>query len=221
MGRADPARRGDQVDGGAESGISLQPGGHGAWQTYMPFFWQAGGEIVDADNNFTLDSEACVESMTFYDSFFENGLARRRSPTFPSRRQFADGTVGAFISGPWMVGIVTDAGADPETWTVAHQPTETTGTSFVGGSNLAVLEQADNKDAAWAFVEYLSRPEIQVTWYETVSDLPAVQAAWEDRALAGDECSRRSANSSTTPRRRRRSRRGKRSPRRSTARSNR
>ena len=63
------------VDGGAEFGISLQPGGIGAWQTFMPFFWQAGGEIVDEDINFTLDSEACVEAMTFYDSFFEEGLA--------------------------------------------------------------------------------------------------------------------------------------------------
>ena len=28
---------------------------------------------------------------------------------------------------------------------------------------------------------------MQVTWYETVSDLPSVQAAWDDEALAGDE----------------------------------
>ena len=175
------------VDGGAEYGISLQPGGTGAWQTFMPFFWQAGGEIVDADNNFTLDSEACVEAMTFYDSFFEEGLAQPTVSDVPVEAQFADGTVGSFISGPWMIGIVTDAGADPETWAVAHQPTAVSGTSFVGGSNLAVFEQSDNQEAAWAFVEYLSRPEVQITWYETVSDLPSVQSAWDDEALAGDE----------------------------------
>ena len=152
----------------------------------MPFFWQAGGEIVDADNNFTLDGEACVSSLTFYDSFFENGLAQPSVSDVPVEGQFADGNVGAFISGPWMINIITDAGADPETWTLAHQPTETAGTSFVGGSNIAVLEQADNKDAAWAFIEFLSRPEVQVTWYQTVSDLPAVQSAWDDPALADD-----------------------------------
>ena len=175
------------ADGGAEWGISLQPGGTGAWQTFMPFFWQAGGEIVDEENNFTLDSEACVEAMAFYDSFFEAGLAQPTVSDLPVEAQFADGNVGAFISGPWMIGIVTDAGADPETWTVAHQPTNVAGTSFVGGSNLGVFEQSDNQAAAWAFVEYLSRPEVQVTWYETVSDLPSVQAAWDDEALAGDE----------------------------------
>lgn len=175
------------VDGGAEYGISLQPGGIGSWQTFMPFFWQAGGEIVDAENNFTLDSDACVAALTFYDSFFEAGLAQDTVSDVPVEGQFTDGSVGAFISGPWMIGVVTDAGADPETWTVAHQPTQETGTSFVGGGNLAVFEQSDNKPAAWAFVEYLSRPEVQVKWYETVNDLPAVQAAWDDEALAGDE----------------------------------
>ena len=175
------------VDGGAEFGISLQPGGIGAWQTFMPFFWQAGGEIVDEDINFTLDSEACVEAMTFYDSFFEEGLAQPTVSDVPVEAQFADGTVGSFISGPWMIGIVTDAGADPETWAVAHQPTAVSGTSFVGGSNLAVFEQSDNQEAAWAFIEYLSRPEVQIAWYETVSDLPSVQSAWDDEALAGDE----------------------------------
>jgi multiple sugar transport system substrate-binding protein len=86
-----------------------------------------------------------------------------------------------------MVGIVTEAGADPETWTVAHQPTEEAGTSFVGGSNLGVLADSENKEASWAFIEYLSQPDVQVTWYETISDLPAVQAAWDDEAMSGDE----------------------------------
>ena len=105
----------------------------------------------------------------------------------PVEAGFANGDARAFISGPWMIGVVTDAGADPATWTVAHQPTEAAGTSFVGGGNLAVFEQSDNKEAAWAFVEYLSRPEVQVKWYETVKDLPSVQSAWDDPALADDE----------------------------------
>ena len=173
---------------GAEYGINLQPGGIGAWQTFMPFFWQAGGEIMDADGAaFTLDGEPCVAALTYYDSYFEDGLTAPAPGDLPLEGQFANGDVGSFISGPWMVGIVTDAGADPETWTVAHQPTEEAGTSFVGGSNLGVMSDSDNKEAAWAFVEYLSQPDVQVTWYETINDLPSVQSAWDDEALSGDE----------------------------------
>ena len=86
-----------------------------------------------------------------------------------------------------MIGIVNDAGADPATWTVAHQPTEEAGTSFVGGGNISVFSDSDNKAAGWAFVDYLSQPEVQVKWFQTINDLPSVQAAWDDPALADDE----------------------------------
>jgi multiple sugar transport system substrate-binding protein len=175
------------VDSGAEYGLALQPGGTGAWQTFMPFFWQAGGDIIDDSGAFTLDSEACVSALTYYDSYFEEGLAPTTALDPPLEVQFAGGDVGGFISGPWMIGVVTDAGADAATWTVAHQPTEEAGTSFVGGGNVAVFSDSDNQATAWAFVEYLSRPEVQVTWFETISDLPSVQAAWDDPALADDE----------------------------------
>jgi multiple sugar transport system substrate-binding protein len=194
-GVGDPPGTWDELKGlaqgmqeaGARWGISLQPGGTGSWQTFMPFFWQAGGEIMDADGNFTLDSEACVEALTYYDSFFEEGLAQPSEADVPVEGQFASGDVGAFVSGPWMISIVEEAGADPEAYRVARQPSEAAGTSFVGGSNLAVTADSNNKDAAWAFIEYLSRPDVQVTWFETVNALPSVQAAWDDEGLSGDE----------------------------------
>jgi len=176
-----------QQEAGAKYGISLQPGGTGAWQTFMPFFWQAGGEIVDEELSFTLDSDACTKALEYYDSFFEDGLAQPSVSDVPVEGQFASGDVGAFISGPWMIGVVTDAGADPATFTVAQQPTEESGTSFVGGGYMAVFEQSDNKPAAWAFVEYLTRPEVQVKWFETVNALPSVESSWENPALADDE----------------------------------
>jgi multiple sugar transport system substrate-binding protein len=175
-------------ESGAKWGISLQPGGTGSWQTFMPFFWQAGGEILDESGNFSLDSDACVQALTYYDSFFEEGLSPTAAGDNPLEGDFVAGNIGAFISGPWMIGIVNDVpDSDPSKWTVAHQPSEQAGTSFVGGSDLSVLADSDNKTAAWAFVEYLSQPEVQVKWYDTISDLPAVQSAWDDESLAGDE----------------------------------
>lgn len=174
-------------ESGAAFGISLQPGGTGAWQTYLPFFWQAGGEVQGEDGTFTLGGEACVDALTFYDSFFEEGLTPPAAEDVPVEGRFANGEIGSFISGPWMVNIVEDAGTDPAAYAVAHQPTEAAGTSFVGGANMAVLADADNKEAGWAFIEYLSRPDVQATWYETVSALPSVQAAWDEEALTGDE----------------------------------
>lgn len=175
------------VDAGARHGLNLEPGTNGSWQSFMPFFWQQGGEILDENTDtFGLDSPACTAALGYYQDMFDSGLSPAVESDVPIEAHFAEGDVGAFISGPWMIGIVTDAGADRDTWTVAPLPVEQAGTSFVGGGNLAVFADSDNKPTAWAFVEYVSRPEVQVKWYETASGLPAVPAAWEDPVLADD-----------------------------------
>ena len=66
-------------------------------------------------------------------------------------------------------------------------PKEDAGTSFVGGSDLVVFKNAPNKDAAWKFVDYLMDPATQSKWYDTVSDLPALEDAWDQGALSSDE----------------------------------
>lgn len=176
------------ADAGARYGLSIPPGGNGAWQSFMPFFWQAGGQIMaDDGETFTLDSQACVDALTYYESYFAQDLAPRQESDIPVETQFADGEVASLVSGPWMIDIVTDAGADPDSWTVVHQPTEQSGTSFVGGANLGVFADSGNKPAAWAFVEFASQAPSQVLWYETVNALPAVSEAWDDPALAEDE----------------------------------
>jgi multiple sugar transport system substrate-binding protein len=65
-------------------------------------------------------------------------------------------------------------------------PKDQTGTSFVGGGNLAVFKDAKNREGAWKFVRWLSRPEVQQRWYDTSKDLPAAKAAWEGGSLASD-----------------------------------
>jgi multiple sugar transport system substrate-binding protein len=61
------------------------------------------------------------------------------------------------------------------------------GSSFVGGGDLAVFNEAENPDGAWKYVQWLTEPETQQGFYEEVSALPAVQSAWESGELADDE----------------------------------
>jgi multiple sugar transport system substrate-binding protein len=175
-----------QEQGGARWGISL---GTKNYQEYAPFLWSNGGQIMNDAGEFTLDSPEAVEALEFYDSFFEEGLSPKEVPEgFDITPAFVSGTHPMFFSGPWHVGLITDAGgADIEgKWAVVPLPKKTSGTSFVGGSNLVVFQDAPNKDAAWAFVQFMSRPDIQVRWYEEATVLPAVQAAWDDPKLSGD-----------------------------------
>ena len=172
--------------GGAEWGISL---GTKNWQEYVPFLWSNGGQIMDDQGAFQLNSPQAVEALTFYDSFFEAGLTPTSVPEgFDITPAFVSGTHPMFFSGPWHVGLITEAGgADIEgKWALAPLPTKESATSFVGGSNLVVYEGSENKDLAWAFVQFLTDPATQVDWYGAATVLPAVQSAWDDPALQDD-----------------------------------
>jgi multiple sugar transport system substrate-binding protein len=175
--------------GGAKYGISLQAGGTGSWQTFLPFAWQEGASVTDDQGKFTLDSDAMSKALDYYVSFFTDKLSPTALEPGALEQGFIDGTIGAFVSGPWHIGILKDQGGAKidGKWGLAHMPTETKGTSFVGGGDLVVFKNSKNRDAAWKFVEYLSKPEVQVKWYTTVNDLPSVKSAWDDAALSGDE----------------------------------
>jgi multiple sugar transport system substrate-binding protein len=176
-------------EAGARWGLNLQPGSTGAWQTFMPFAWQNGATLVDDEGNYTLDSPEMVEALEYYASYFDEGLAST-AVAQPGELEsgFADGSIGAFVSGPWHVTLVEEQGGEgfEEQYALAHMPEEESATSFVGGGDLVVFRDAENREAAWKFLEYLSRPEVQQKWYETVSALPAVESAWESGELADD-----------------------------------
>ncbi len=172
--------------GGSKYGIGL---GTKNWQEYFPFLWSNGGEVADANGTFTLNSPQAVESLTFYKSFFEEGLTPKAVPegTDPAT-PFVTGDTPMFFSGPWHLTGVKDAGGAgfEEKWAIAPMTKKVTATSFLGGSNLVVYKESQNKDAAWAFVRFLADPATQALWYTTSSDLPAVQAGWEDPAVQKD-----------------------------------
>jgi len=175
-----------QEKGGAQWGISL---GTKNYQELAPFIWSNGGDIYDG-TNFTLDSPQAVDALSFYDSFFKEGIAPKSVPEgFDITPAFVKGTHPMFFSGPWHIGLIKDAGgADIEgKWAVAPIPKKDSSTSFVGGSNMVVFKDSKNKDAAWAFLQFLSDPATQAKWYQEATDLPAVQAAWDDPTLKGDK----------------------------------
>jgi multiple sugar transport system substrate-binding protein len=175
---------------GAQVGFALQPGGQGSWQAYLPFVWSNGGDIVDASGKFTLDSPQAVEALTYWQSFFTSGDAPATQPTgFDVTPAFVRGTHPMFISGPWHIGLLKDAGGAgfDAKYALAPMPKKVTGTSFVGGSDFAVYKSSKNRDSAWKLVQWLSQPDVQAKWYTMVADLPAVQSAWQQGTLASDK----------------------------------
>ena len=179
-----------QAKGGSQYGLYVQPGQTGAWQHFMPFAWQNGAEMTNAaETEYTIDSAATVEALEYYKSLFTAGLSQTRLLDPGELEQgFADGTYGSFINGPWYTGLVEDAGLKPNLYSVAPVPGKDSapGTSFIGGGNLAVFAEADNRKGAWKLVQWLTEPQTQSDWYQTMGGLPAVQESWSSGELASD-----------------------------------
>jgi multiple sugar transport system substrate-binding protein len=174
---------------GVDMPLYVQPGQTGSWQTALPFAWSAGAKMTDDNGNYTLDSDGMKAGLEYYKSLFDDGYSST-STLDPGELEsgFAKGDIGSFISGPWEIGLVKDAGLSTDKFTVAPLPGQDSGmgTSFIGGGDLAVFKDSDNRDGAWKLIEWLSQADVQSKWYETMSDLPAVKASWDTGELADD-----------------------------------
>lgn len=105
---------------------------------------------------------------------------------------FAEEYFSMFISGPWNVVELKNRFPKElqNNWMVAPLPSPDNnypGVSLAGGASLVIANSSKNKDAAWKFVEFLSKKESQLKFYKTVADLPAVKEAWLDPLLANDK----------------------------------
>jgi multiple sugar transport system substrate-binding protein len=179
--------KGMQDKGGAKWGINLQPGGQGSWQTYMPFAWQKGAELSDG-TKFTFNTKPMQEALDYYASFFKEKISPTQLPPNTMEPAFIKGQIGAFVSGPWHMGILRDQGGPgfEGKWAVTPMPKEQAGTSFTGGGDLVVFKKSKNRDAAWKFVDFLTQEAQQQKLFELVGSLPSVQKAWDTGKLSTD-----------------------------------
>lgn len=175
-----------KTEAGAEYGIRL-PAGNDSFQGTLWMPWSNGASLEDG-SSWTLDTPEMVEAYEYYESFFSNGLANPSADRSSGAQEadFVAGRTPMLIDGPFMIGALEKlGGADfADKFTTAVLPTQESSTSFSGGSNLVVFDGSDNANSAWKLAKWLSEPETQARWYDLTGDLPAVQAAWEDDALA-------------------------------------
>ena len=141
------------------------------------------------------ESPGFVRASNFYFSLFDQGLAPRATNTQISNLhdEFAKGHFAFVITGPWNIGEFKRR-MPPERqddWMTAPLPGPTgPGVSIAGGSSLAIFAQSERKAAAFKLIEFLSRPEVQVRFFELTGDLPPRRSAWRAPLLANDRYAR-------------------------------
>lgn len=179
-----------QDKAGAKFGVQLPTGGADSYQATLPFQWSNGAKLMNDDGTkWTLDTPEAAEALKYYSSFFADGIASKAVSTgTTAEASFVDGSAPMMISGPWHVGLLNKAGGEgfADKYKVAPMPKEKSSTSFVGGSNMVVFKKSKNRDASWKLLQWLSKPEVQLKWYQATGDLPSQQSAWQDPSLSAD-----------------------------------
>jgi len=147
-------------------------------KTVVPFIWQNGGTLLNASlTRTTLCDKAEKEALKFYINLFRKGyvLPREENP----EDAFIEGKSAMTLAGPWYITILRKRLPEKDyLWGMTTVPKKKYGTSFFGGSNFVIFNSSKYKEAAWRFLEFLSRPENQASWFQAVSALPTVKDAW-------------------------------------------
>jgi multiple sugar transport system substrate-binding protein len=163
------------------------------WTQPAIFGLQAGSPLLAEDaTTGAFSGPAFRRAFAFYLDTFRDGFAPPVANTEISNiyQEFARGYFAMYITGPWNLGEVRRR-LPPEMkddWATAPLPGPDDGraVSLAGGASLVLFQRSRQKDAAWKLIEYLSRPEQQVRFYELTGDLPARLEAWRDPTLVND-----------------------------------
>jgi multiple sugar transport system substrate-binding protein len=144
--------------------------------TYFYYFLLGnGGNILTADGTRpAFDGPEGLEAINFMHDLIADGLTQP-NPTESDRPDlhnlFMDGKLGMVISLPTLVKVLAEQTPDLD-YGLSNIPHQTTPFTFAAQDTLILFKQADNKDAAWKFIEFLYQDEYRLKYALTESILP-------------------------------------------------
>jgi multiple sugar transport system substrate-binding protein len=162
------------------------------WAQPVLFGMQAGSPLLaDGGQRGAFSAPEFRRGFEFYLDLYRSGLAppMGHHDVTNAYQEFARGFFAMWITGPWNLGEFRRRLPSElqDVWATAPLPGPTgaaSGISLAGGASLVMFRGARHKDAAWQLIEFLSRPEQQLRFYELTGSLPARTEAWHSSGLA-------------------------------------
>ena len=147
--------------------------------------------LRDGDRYGNFQSVGFKRALAFYVGLFKHGEVPPWTNVQVGNpwQAFGRGDFVFYLSGPWNIGEFRKrlTAAEQADWSTAQLPgPDGPGDSVSYGSSLVIPRGSKHKEAAWQLIEYLSRPEVEVRFFELLGDLPPRRSAWETPALKND-----------------------------------
>ncbi|HEX7550471.1 MAG TPA: ABC transporter substrate-binding protein, partial [Candidatus Methylomirabilis sp.] len=155
--------------------LQVEPPTNMTYDIY-PLIFQAGGSLIDEKTNKAVfNSPAGVKAIQWYvdlinkdkvavPGVLSNGEKEKRA-------NFGAGNVAMMFEGPWGIAIQKQLNPNLK-YDIATLPKGMTTGTVVRGSLNTVTTQAQNKEAAWKLVRWLSGPVGNEMWAKGTGDFP-------------------------------------------------
>ncbi len=160
------------------------------WYVPVILIINNGGRLLKDNNcHAAFDDPKTIAALEYYLTFFEENLAIRTMSKVSNLYQgFAEGFFAMMITGPWNVREIRTRQPELEgKWDTALIPGRQYQNSTAGGSSLVISKNTKHPEAAFKFIEFMSRSEIQLKFFRITRDLPAVEKAWESPEMQSDQ----------------------------------
>ena len=150
-----------------------------------------GGEILDEAGAVVVDEEPAVRALRFMREAIRDGIVPRSALTWqeePTRFAFQNGQAAFMRNWPYAFPVMQDSAESRVAgrFSVAPMPAGEGGrpSAALGGNMLAINSNTEYPEAAYALIEYLTRPEQMLERARVVGQFPTRQALYDDPELA-------------------------------------
>ncbi len=153
---------------------------------FSQYLYQDGGALLNDDNTQAVfNSTAGVNAVNIQKAILDDGTGLywpdANNDLIPAIKS---GQVGMFQDGPYYMGLLkTGVPEQSGKWAVATAPFSKQPGSYLGGTGLGIPVQAQHKEAAWQFIQYLLRPENEIGVFTYAGAAPATTAALQSTEL--------------------------------------
>ena len=152
---------------GASNGISAMLAG------FWPFFFQAGGTVLDEEGNLNLDSDATLEALEYIYSFIENGIWDESIVSMDDPNgKFVNGEAAIIINGPGNSTSYTSSGVNWQAQFALEGPAGVA-TNF-SIDYLAISSYCEDKETAAALIKYMTSAEVMDEFHTEIYGMPSL-----------------------------------------------
>lgn len=150
----------------------------------------SGGVILNASDKPDVDTAAAASGLDFLTNGFKQGYIPKAALTYEETESLQAFTAGQLMflrnwSYAYAIANATD-GSSKVSGKIVASPLpglKTTGTSTLGGHNLAVSAFCKNKQSAINFAKFMTTADQQKTFLTTTTNAPAIAELYTDAAL--------------------------------------